>query len=108
VTAGGLEPAAPACLLEPMRVEFYAVIGEHRPGSIRRIRWGCHRRRIGSRVVFEHLIAVLHRPPTQVIPLLPVALSDSLDRMTHAGIVAEGALTLADADRPGRRSGPLD
>jgi hypothetical protein len=53
-------PAVPSCMLEPIWVEFSAVIGEdlgfdpHHP-------LGCNRLRIPNRVVFEHLVdAVVH------------------------------------------------
>jgi transposase len=52
-------PAVPSCLLEPIWVEFHAVIGEDRAGFDPAHPLGCHRRRIGSRVVFEHLIDAL-------------------------------------------------
>jgi len=52
-------PAVPSCLLEPIWVEFSAVIGEDPPGFDPTHPLGCHRRRIPSRVVFEHLIDAL-------------------------------------------------
>jgi transposase len=52
-------PAVPACLLEPVWVEFHAAIGEDPYGFDPRHPLGCHRRRIPSRVVFEHMIDAL-------------------------------------------------
>lgn len=52
-------PAVPACLLEPVWVEFHAAIGEDPPGFDPGHPLGCHRRRIPSRVVFEHMIDAL-------------------------------------------------
>lgn len=52
-------PAVPSCLLEPIRVEFSAAVGEDPPGFDPAHPLGCHRRRIASRVVFEHLVDAL-------------------------------------------------
>ena len=52
-------PAVPSCLLEPIWVEFSSVIGEDPPEFDPAHPLGCHRRRIPSRVVFEHLIDAL-------------------------------------------------
>jgi Transposase DDE domain len=53
-------PVLPASLIEPLWVEFAAVIGsEERPEFSPTHPWGCHRRRIPDRVVFEHLVAAL-------------------------------------------------
>lgn len=52
-------PAVPSCLLEPIWVEFSAVIGEDPPEFDPTHPLGCHRRRIPNRVVFEHLIDAL-------------------------------------------------
>jgi transposase len=59
VTAGGLVPAIPSSLLEPIWVEFYAAIGEDPPEFDPTHPLGCHRRRIPSRIVFEHMIDAL-------------------------------------------------
>jgi hypothetical protein len=48
----------PSCLLEPIWGEFAALLGE-RPEFDPAHPLGCHRRRIGDRVVFEHVIAAL-------------------------------------------------
>src|SRR5258706_1305550 len=51
-------PAIPSSLLEPVWVEFAALLpqrGEFHPEHP----LGCHRRRIPDRVVFEHLVAAL-------------------------------------------------
>ncbi|GAA4223683.1 hypothetical protein GCM10023075_17610 [Streptosporangium album] len=52
-------PAVPSCLLEPVWVEFHAVIGGDRPEFHPDHPLGCHRRRIPDRVVFEHVIDAL-------------------------------------------------
>ena len=52
-------PAIPSSLLEPIWVEFYAAIGEDPPGFDPTHPLGCHRRRISSRIVFEHMINAL-------------------------------------------------
>jgi hypothetical protein len=53
-------PAVPSSLLEPIWVEFAAVVGsEQRPEFDPCHPLGCHRRRISDRVVFEHLIEAL-------------------------------------------------
>ncbi|MCE0764069.1 hypothetical protein LWC35_14275 [Pseudonocardia kujensis] len=46
--------------MEPLWVEFAALIGvDERPEFAPSHPWGCHRRRIGDRVVFDHVIAAL-------------------------------------------------
>jgi hypothetical protein len=53
-------PLLPASLIEPLWVEFAALIGsDQRPEFAPSHPWGCHRRRIPDRVVFDHLIAAL-------------------------------------------------
>ena len=53
-------PVLPASLIEPLWVEFAALIGaENRPEFSPTHPWGCHRRRVPDRVVFEHVIAAL-------------------------------------------------
>lgn len=56
-------PAVPSCLLEPVWVEFAALLTEHRGGPQPEFHpdhpWGCHRRRIPDRVVFEHVLDAL-------------------------------------------------
>jgi hypothetical protein len=58
-------PAVPSCLLEPIWVEFYALLNDARGGEPPRFDpshpWGCHRQRIPDRVVFEHVIEALVR-----------------------------------------------
>jgi transposase len=51
-------PALPVCLLEPLWVQFSALLPE-RPVVSPTHPLGCHRRRIPDRVVFEHVIAAL-------------------------------------------------
>jgi hypothetical protein len=46
--------------MEPLWVEFAALIGaDTRPEFAPTHPWGCHRRRIPDRVVFEHVLAAL-------------------------------------------------
>jgi hypothetical protein len=53
-------PLLPACLIEPLWVEFATLIGSvERPEFSPTHPWGCHRRRIHDRVVFDHVIAAL-------------------------------------------------
>jgi Transposase DDE domain len=52
-------PAVPSCLLEPIWVEFCALIGGERPVFDPGHPLGCHRRRVSDRVVFEHVVAAL-------------------------------------------------
>jgi hypothetical protein len=53
-------PLLPASLIEPLWVEFAALIGaDDRPEFAPTHPWGCHRRRVPDRVVFEHVIAAL-------------------------------------------------
>lgn len=56
-------PVVPSCLLEPAWVEFCALLNEHRGGEPPEFApghpWGCHRRRVPDRVVFEHVIHAL-------------------------------------------------
>lgn len=53
-------PLLPASLIEPLWVEFAALIGSvDRPEFSPTHPWGCHRRRIPDRVVFDHVIAAL-------------------------------------------------
>jgi Transposase DDE domain len=53
-------PLLPASLIEPLWVEFAALIGANdRPEFSPSHPWGCHRRRIPDRVVFEHVLAAL-------------------------------------------------
>jgi hypothetical protein len=53
-------PLLPASLIEPLWVEFATLIGsDERPEFSPTHPWGCHRRRISDRVVFDHVIAAL-------------------------------------------------
>jgi hypothetical protein len=51
-------PAVPVCLLEPLWIQFSALLPEH-PRVSPTHPLGCHRPRISDRVVFEHVIAAL-------------------------------------------------
>jgi len=53
-------PLLPASLIEPLWVEFAALIGTDERSALSPTHpWGCHRRRVPDRVVFEHVIAAL-------------------------------------------------
>ena len=53
-------PLLPASLIEPLWVEFATLIGSgDRPEFSPTHPWGCHRRRVPDRVVFDHVIAAL-------------------------------------------------
>jgi transposase len=51
-------PVLPVCLLEPLWVQFSALLPEH-PAVSPTHPLGCHRPRIADRVIFEHVIAAL-------------------------------------------------
>jgi len=51
-------PVLPACLLEPLWIQFSALLPEH-PVVSPTHPLGCHRPRIPDRVIFEHVIAAL-------------------------------------------------
>ncbi len=51
-------PVLPVCLLEPLWVQFSALLPE-RPLVSPSHPLGCHRRRIADRIIFEHVIAAL-------------------------------------------------
>src|SRR5215216_1934418 len=55
---GGPVPVLPVCLLEPLWVQFSALLPE-RPRVSPTHPLGCHRQRIADRVVFEHVLAAL-------------------------------------------------
>src|SRR5215216_5853995 len=55
---GGPVPVLPVCLVEPLWVQFSALLPE-RPRVSPSHPLGCHRERIDDRVVFEHVIAAL-------------------------------------------------
>jgi transposase len=59
VITGGLVPAVPSCLLEPIWGEFQAAIGEEPPEFDPTHPLGCHRRRVPARLVFEHIVDAL-------------------------------------------------
>jgi hypothetical protein len=53
-------PLLPASLIEPLWAEFAALIGaEECPEFSPSHPWGCHRRRVPDRVVFDRVIAAL-------------------------------------------------
>jgi Transposase DDE domain len=51
-------PAMPLSLLEPIWIQFAALLPE-RAEFAPNHPWGCHRRRIADRIVFEHVVAAL-------------------------------------------------
>ncbi len=53
-------PLLPASLIEPLWVQFSALLNEAgRPDFSPTHPWGCHRRRIPDRVVFDHVLSAL-------------------------------------------------
>jgi hypothetical protein len=53
-------PGLPASLIEPLWVEFAALIGSAEPPQFSPTHpWGCHRRRVPDLVVFGQVIAAL-------------------------------------------------
>jgi hypothetical protein len=53
-------PLLPASIIDPLWVEFAALIGvDEQPEFSPDHPWGCHRRRVTTRVVFDHVIAAL-------------------------------------------------
>jgi hypothetical protein len=53
-------PLLSASLIEPLWVEFTALIGSaDQPEFSPAHPWGCHRRRVPDRIVFDHVIAAL-------------------------------------------------
>lgn len=64
LTSGDLVEGSCLCclasLIEPLWVEFSTLIGvDERPTFSPTHTWGCHRRRVPDRVVFDHVIAAL-------------------------------------------------
>lgn len=51
-------PAVPSCLIDPLFAELDALLGAQLEFSATHP-WGCHRRRISHRVVFEHIVAAM-------------------------------------------------
>lgn len=51
-------PAVPSCLIDPLFAELEALLGPE-PEFSPTHPWGCHRRRIPHRVVFEHIVAAM-------------------------------------------------
>jgi hypothetical protein len=53
-------PLLPASLTEPLWVQFSTLLKDgDRPEFVADHPWGCHRRRIPDRVVFDHVLAAL-------------------------------------------------
>jgi len=53
-------PLLPASLTEPLWVQFSTLLrDDDRPEFVADHPWGCHRRRIPDRVVFDHVLAAL-------------------------------------------------
>jgi len=53
-------PLLPASLIEPLWVQFSALLNQDdRPEFVADHPWGCHRRRIPDRVVFDHVLAAV-------------------------------------------------
>ena len=53
-------PLLPASLTEPLWVQFSTLLrDDDRPEFVADHPWGCHRRRIPDRVVFDHVLAAV-------------------------------------------------
>ena len=53
-------PLLPASLIEPLWAQFSTLLKDNdRPEFVADHPWGCHRRRIPDRVVFDHVLAAL-------------------------------------------------
>ena len=109
-------PLLPASLIEPLWVEFAALIGaDQRPVFSPTHPWGCHRRRVPDRVVFEHVIAALVHgcgyeriaTPGCSDRTIRRRLREWADGRARAGVAAPGAGRVRPDDRagPGRPGG---
>ena len=105
-------PLLPASLIEPLWVELAALTGsDERPEFVPTHPWGCHRRRLPDRVVFEHLIgAFVHGSGYERIAT--PGCSDRTIRRRLGRVGRRRARTRAAADlpdrlRPDHRPGPL-
>jgi uncharacterized Ntn-hydrolase superfamily protein len=81
----------PASLIEPLWVEFTTLIGSaDRPEFSATHPWGCHRRRIPDRVVFDHMIAALvHGSGYAVLATDGDALLDAVAKLGSAPAVLD-------------------
>ena len=68
-------PLLPASLTEPLWVQFSTLLkDDDRPEFVADHPWGCHRRRIPDRVVFDQVLAALaagHERPGHRLPSWP-------------------------------------
>ena len=103
-------PLLPASLIEPLWVELAALIGsDERPEFDPTHPWGCHRRRIPDRVVFDHVIAALvHGSGYERIATPGCSdrtIRRRLDDWADAGVGEAGAADRAGRLRPDDRPG---
>jgi Transposase DDE domain len=128
-------PAVPSCLLEPIWVEFCALTGGERPQFDPAHPLGCHRRRIGDRVVFEHVVAALvhgsgyeriatpgcsdrtirrrlaewaERGIAQQVHALALAAYDQVIGLELGDVAVDGCLTKAPCGGPRAGPSPVD
>ena len=104
-------PLLPASLIEPLWVELAALIGsDERPEFAPTHPWGCHRRRIPDRVVFEHLIgAFVHGSGYERIATPGCSDRTMRRRLRRVGrrrARARAAADLPDRLRPDHRARP--
>ena len=104
-------PLSPASLIEPLWVEFATLIGSaERPEFSPTHPWGCHRRRVPDRVVFDHMIAALvHGSGYERIATPSCSdrtIRRRLDEWSQAGISQPAAADRAARLRPNDRPGP--
>lgn len=93
-------PAVPSSLIELLWAELEALLGS-RPEFSPTHPWGCHRRGIPDRVVFEHIVAALvHGSGYEVIASR--GCSDRTIRRRVTAWAQRGLGTQAPPDHPGR------
>jgi hypothetical protein len=97
-------------LIEPLWVEFAALIGaEERVAFSPTHPWGCHRRRVADRVVFEHVIAALvHGSGYERIASTGCSdrtIRRRLNQWANAGVGQQPAAPGAGRVRPDDRAG---
>lgn len=123
-------PAVPSSLIDPLWAELEALLGS-RPEFSPTHPWGCHRRRIPDRVVFEHIVAALvhgsgyeiiasrgcsdrtirrrvttwaHRGLAQQLHRITLAAYDTIIGLHLGDLATDGCLTKAPCG--GDKSGP--
>ena len=97
-------PLLPASLTESRWVEFAALIESDRPEFCPTHPWGCHRRRVPDRVVFDHVIAALMHGSGDERIASPAArtatIGRRLDDWAAAGVGEQALRTALAGDDP--------